>query len=247
MEEIPATAAPAVEAPAVSTENVNTNPASEPVAQAPAAPTANIPSEQIEEFNRFVSANGGYDKVFNRMKAAVSNPLPQQPVQPEQPVQPVQPAQPEQQQYRTPDGYLTQNEIAAQRYFYDLAGEEQFAPIADKIKSGEVFAEMAKFGIRPMNEYGDINNGQIREFLGLLAKTVPAKATNIEGSNAPTVDYISTEGGITSKDQALNIIAQSQSLRAQGMANHPAYEDALNYLATEWGGTVKNVPSPKSN
>lgn len=245
MEEIPATAAPAVEAPAVSTENVNTNPASEVVAQAPSAPTANIPAEQIEEFNRFVSANGGYDKVFNRMKTAVSNPLPQQQVQQTQPVQQEQPQQAP--QYRTPEGYLTQNEIATQRYFYDLANEEQFAPIADKIKNGEVFNEMAKFGIRPMNEYGDINNGQVREFLGLLAKTVPAKATNLEGSNAPTVDYISTEGGITSKDQALNIIAQSQSLRAQGMANHPAYNDALNYLASEWGGTVKDVPSPKSN
>ena len=86
-----APAAPASEAP---TTNTNPAPAEPAAPAAPAAPTADIPADQIEAFNKFVNANGGFEKAFAKLRNDVSNPAPQQPAQPQQPEQPQQPVVP---------------------------------------------------------------------------------------------------------------------------------------------------------
>ena len=64
------------------TENTQAQPqAQEQVTTAPAEPTKEQLSkalgmsvEQLEAFNRFTSNNGGFDKVFDKMKQILSNP-----------------------------------------------------------------------------------------------------------------------------------------------------------------------------
>lgn len=238
MEGESAPVAPAVEPQAaapVASEALPTT--SEP--SAPAAPVANIPADQVEAFNRFVGANGGYDKAFAKLKSAVSGPA-QQPERinlnqhPEyqqryqqNPYQ-QQPQQYQQQEY-IPQGYITQEEFNTQRYFTAMAEEEQYAPIADQIRSGEVFKEMSKFGIRPSYN-GMFNDGQVRDFLSLLAKTVPSRQTSTPLSTTPTVDYVATGEQISSRDEALAIINQNMSLRQRGIAEHPRTADAKAFL-----------------
>lgn len=232
MEDNPVAAAPSTEAP------INSNPA--PAAQAAPAPTeapaqaapqANIPAEQIEAFNRFVSANGGFETAFSKMKAAVSRP--QQPAQPQaQPVQQMQqrPVQQLDQQYQprqVPKGYVTQEELAAKQYFHNIANEEAYAPIADQIRSGDIFKEMGKFGIRPVVN-GMFNDGQVRDFLDLYAKTVPAVQTTQTVTSTPTVDYVNVGDQITNHADALRVLQQNRSLN--GVPNHPQTDAARAFL-----------------
>lgn len=235
MEGNPVAPAPASEAPI----NSNPAPAQAPAAPAapaeapaPAAPQANIPAEQIEAFNRFVSANGGFETAFGKIKAAISNPQPQaQPrVQPRtQPVQQMdqqyaQPIQPRQ----IPKGFVTQEELAAKQYFESMANEEAYAPIASQIRSGEIFKEMGKFGIRPVVN-GMMNDGQVRDFLNLYAKTVPAVQTTETVTSTPTVEYVNVGEQVSSRDDALRILQQNRSLNGAGL--HPQTEAAKAYLA----------------
>lgn len=235
MENTPEAAAPATEA-----TNTNTNqaPAEAPAqADAPAQPDMHgFTGEQLAEMQKFMDANGGYDKAFKTFKERISNPAPEAPKEPEAPVQqPVQQTMSMEEQMKalqTPAGYVSPKEFMAQQYYNSLASQEEFAPIADKIRSGEIFNEMRKFGIRPMDENGNINDTQAREFLGLLAKTVPAKPANDAGeAAAPTVDYIPTNGGkIDSYEQAARIIAQSERLRGQNVAEHPDLAAAKEFI-----------------
>ena len=173
MENAPEAAAQATEA-----TNTNTNPAP---AEAPAEAPAQAPDmhgftgDQLAEMQKFMEANGGYDKAFKTFKDRISNPVQEQPKAPaQQPSQPQMSIEEQIQRLQTPAGYMSQSEFAAQQYYNSLANQEEYAPIADKIRSGEVFNEMRKFGIRPMDSNGNINDVQAREFLSLLAKTVPA-------------------------------------------------------------------------
>lgn len=238
MENTPEAAAPATEA-----TNTNTNPApAEANAEAPASNDLGLTAEQAAEFKKFVEANGGFEKSFKTFKERISNPTPEAPKAPEQPKEaPAQPAQEQPAQAQVPAGYMSQKEFMAQQYYNSLANLEEYAPIADKIRSGEVFNEMRKFGIQPMDANGNINDVQAREFLGLLAKTVPAKpAETPEASQAPTVDYIPTnQGKIENAQQAMQIIAQSAQLKERGLAEHPDTEAAKEFLKTSWNGTAK--------
>lgn len=232
-----APAAPASEAP-----TTNSNPAPAPAEPAPAAPeapatpTADIPASQIEAFNKFVNANGGFEKAFAKLRNDVSNPAPQQPVQPEQPQQPVAPAQPAQPQ-RMPDGYISPEEFRAQQYFNGLSDLPEYASISKEIRNGDVFKEMAKFGIRPMQD-GYINDGQIRDFLNLYAKTVPTQAPSAPVTNTPTVDYVNVGEQVTSRDDAIAIINQNRSLKP-GTAPHPQTEAAKEFLKKYFNGEIK--------
>lgn len=234
-----APAAPASEAP---TTNSNPAPAPAPAEPAPAAPeapatpTADIPASQIEAFNKFVNANGGFEKAFAKLRNDVSNPAPQQPVQPEQPQQPVAPAQPAQPQ-RIPDGYISPEEFRAQQYFNGLSDLPEYASISKEIRNGDVFKEMAKFGIRPMQD-GYINDGQIRDFLNLYAKTVPTQAPSAPVTNTPTVDYVNVGEQVTSRDDAIAIINQNRSLKP-GTAPHPQTEAAKEFLKKYFNGEIK--------
>lgn len=100
---------------------------------------------------------------------------------------------------------------------------------------------MRKFGIRPMDEQGNINDVQAREFLSLLAKTVPAKPeASLEASQAPTVDYIPTnQGKIDTVMQAMQIISQSEQLKSQGFAEHPDVAAAKEFLKNSWNSPKK--------
>lgn len=243
MEESTAPAAPASEA----TPTTNPAPAEAPQAPAaPAAPTANIPADQIEAFNKFVDSNGGFEKAFAKLRTDVSTPAPQ-------PAQPAQSAQPAQQQMTTeqleqiinskpaeqsiPVGYITPEEFTAQQYFYTLANEPEYSAISDQVRSGAVLKEMAKFGIRPMQN-GAINDRQIRDFLGLYAKTVPTPAPAAPVTNTPTVDYVNVGEQVTSRDDAMRILEQNSKLKA-GVAPHPQTEAAKEFLKGYFNGTKK--------
>ena len=230
--------------PGTEATNTNTNPAPEASTEAPAQPDMHgFTGDQLAEMAKFMEANGGYDKAFKTFKERISNPAPEAKV--EQPTQPAQqpqaPAQEQPAPQQVPTGYMSQKEFMAQQYYNSLANQAEYAPIADKIRSGEVFNEMRKFGIQPMDKDGNINDVQAREFLSLLAKTVPAKpAETPEASQAPTVDYIPTnQGKIDSVQQAMQIVAQSAQLKSKGLAEHPDVAAAKEFLKNSWNPVKK--------
>lgn len=240
MEETPV-APSAPEAPSEATP-INSNPApSEPAQAAPEAapttPTANIPADQIEAFNRFVDNNGGFEKAFATFKSVVSHPehamAPQPKPQQQREIEP----QP-QQQYSAPmppDGFITQEEWNARSYFEGLSNEPAYASIADKIRTGDVLGEMAKFGIKPMVN-GFFNDRQVRDFLNLYAKTVPATPTASPVTTTPTVDYVDVGKNITSRDDALKVLQQNMTLGKSGIASHPQTEAAKEFLKNYYKG-----------
>ena len=243
MEDSTAPAAPASEATPTTNPAQEAAPAAAP--QAPVTPTADIPADQIEAFNKFVNANGGFDKAFAKLKTDVSTPaqpqqqLAQQQIQPQPQTQEAEP-QVQAQQYspmRPPEGFITQEEWNAKNYFDGLSNEPAYAGIADKIRTGEVLGEMAKFGIKPMVN-GFFNDRQIRDFLNLYSKTVPTQAPSAPVTNTPTVEYVNVGEQITSRDDAIAIINQNRTLKA-GVAPHPQTEAAKEYLKKYFNGEIK--------
>ena len=228
------------ETPASEALPTNPNPAPEAPA-APAGPVADIPADQIEAFNKFVNANGGFERAFAKLRTDVSTPAPQP--QQAQPAQPAQPAPAPVENYTAPQeqplpsGYITPEEFRAQQYFTMLANDPEFAPISEQVRSGAVLKEMAKFGIRPMQN-GAINDGQVRDFLKLYAKTVPTPAPSTPVTTTPTVDYINVGEQITSRDDAIAIINQNRTLKP-GTAPHPQTEAAKEFLKGYFNGTKK--------
>ena len=226
------------------TEATNTNPNPAPEAQAPAeAPATNdlgLTAEQAAEFKKFVDANGGFEKSFKTFKERISNPVQEAPKEEpaQQPAQTQTTAEEQPKAPQTPAGYMSPQEFMASQYYNSLASQEEYAPIADKIRSGEMFKEMAKFGIRPMDQNGNINDTQVREFFNLYAKTVPATpATTPEAAAAPTVDYVPTNGGkVESFEQAAKIVAQSDELTSKGMAGHPDIKAAEEFIRNSLSG-----------
>lgn len=221
-----------VAAPQTGTEeNPITNPT--PAAE-PAAPVANIPAEQIEAFNKFVAGQGGFDNAFANWKKMVSDPqqkaeatqAPVAPVQPEQPVQPAQPAQPV--QPVVPDGYITAQEYMTREYFRSLSGEEKYSTIADEIRDGSVLKEMKEFGISATKD-GMFNDAQIRKFLDLKAKTVPAQAPVAPITTTPTVDWVNVGEEITNMDAAREVLRQNMTSGKNG-SEHPMTQKAKEYI-----------------
>lgn len=244
MEESTAPATPASEATPTTNLVPEAAPAEAPQAmQAPVAPTADIPADQIEAFNKFVNANGGFEKAFAKLRNDVSTPAqPQQQLAQQQIQVQAQEAEPQvqAQQYspmRPPEGFITQEEWNAKNYFDGLSNEPAYAGIADKIRTGEVLGEMAKFGIKPMVN-GFFNDRQIRDFLNLYSKTVPTQAPSAPVTNTPTVEYVNVGEQITSRDDAIAIINQNRTLKA-GVATHPQTEAAKEYLKKYFNGEIK--------
>ncbi len=193
---------------------------------APAAPTADIPADKIEAFNKFVNANGGFEKAFAKLKTDVSTPAPQAPAQEES--QPVQP-QPTVENPTLPEGFVTMEELGVQSYFEKLAAKKEYAPIADKIINGDIFKEMAKFNI-VVSRNGAVNTKQIGDFLDMYVKTVPTPAPSTPLTNTPTVDYVKVGDQISSRDEALKILQQNMELGRKGIAEHPQTAAAKEYL-----------------
>ena len=227
------------------TENTQAQPqAQEQVTTAPAEPTKEQLSkalgmsvEQLEAFNRFTSNNGGFDKVFDKMKQTITNPQKPEQTQVEQPTQSVQPAQPTQptqpvQEYKMPEGYVSQTELNTRRYFNDLAGSDEYKNIAGEIRDGSILKTLASFDVTINDDHGNINDAKIRNFLSLYAKTKPAiQPAEAEGSGAPTVNLVETgeNGEVTSKEMAENIVRQNIELKQMGKT-HPSIDKALEFL-----------------
>lgn len=218
--------------------------AQEQVTTAPAEPTKEQLSkalgmsvEQLEAFNRFTSNNGGFDKVFDKMKQTVSNPQKTEQAQVEQPTQSVQPAQSVEQtqpkqEYKMPEGYVSQAELNTRRYFNDLAGSDEYKNIAGEIRDGSILKTLASFDVTINDDHGNINDAKIRNFLSLYAKTRQAvQPTEPEGSGAPTVNLVETgeNGEVTSKEMAENIVRQNIELKQMGKT-HPSIDKALEFL-----------------
>lgn len=208
-------------------------------------PTQAIPNlhgfteAQLAEMEKFYSANGGYEKAFNRVKSAISNP--EKPV--EKPVENSQ-TQPQKQEEPTsrteqpqvapqvPKGAITASEFLAQQYFKALAGEEKYAPIAKGIENGDYLKEMAAFGINALNQDGSINDQKVRMYLDLKAQTVPAKPTESEpnASAAPTVTYTPVGDNIASIDEAYKVIMEK---------GHPATAKAEEFIKNYYSNSGK--------
>lgn len=199
----------------------NTQPAQEP-AQAPQAPAMTPEQEAIF---KYVESNGGLEKIKQIVSRRTSE-IPQQ-TQPVEDVQkPVeQPTQPVAQQPKAtpPAGYKTQEEFIIEQYYMNLANAPEYAPIADKIRTGEIFKEMSKFNIVPVKD-GYINEGQVRQFLDLYSKTVPQVAPATPVSTTPTVDYVDVGKTINSREDAMKVMAQK---------GHPMHEEAMKFIAAQ--------------
>lgn len=223
----------------------NTQPQGQPTEQPQAEPTKEQLSkalgmsvEQFEAFNRFTSGNGGFDKVFEKMKQTISNPQKQENASTPQPTQNIeQPTQlteqtPQKQEYKMPEGYISQAELNTRRYFNDLAGTDEYKNIAGEIKDGSILKTLADFDINVNDAQGNINDAKIRSFLSLYAKTRPAiQAEDLAGSGAPTVNLVETgvNGEVTSREMALDIVKQNMELKQMG-ESHPSIEKALEFL-----------------
>lgn len=207
----------------------NTTPEQTPAQDQPTN-TINLTEEQ----QKFIQSNGGWEKAFENFKKKLTE-RPAEPAQPTKPAEPAQPAQPEQkpaqpaQPQTPPTGYLSQQDLMLKHYYGTLAGDAKYSAIKDKITSGEIFNEMKKFNIQPVQN-GYINDQQVRDFLDLYAKTVPAQPTSTPITNTPTVEFVNVGKEITSQADALKVMAQP---------NHPMREQAMKFMGEAIMGTQK--------
>lgn len=238
----PAAAATATDA----TPNTNSNPVpAEPAQtpaepQAPATPQANVPADQVEAFNKFVEANGGFDKAFGKMKQTISNPQPQQPDQPQAPAHPTQPtdsqlqSQAPLQEQKPADGYLSANDIAKLQYNKMLSEAYSELDTEGYITKGEFVKEATSMGIPVMDQAGNMNDAAIRKFLDLKKATIPPAPASAPITATPTVDYVHSEGDITTQEMADDIMKQG--------SNHPRYAEAIKFTQERIFG---KKPAPK--
>lgn len=228
------TEAPVINSNNVQSDTVSTSePVSKQISAEQVAQFFGTSADNINDLSKFMEANGKFDKAFKTFKERISNPAPEAPKeQPAQPAQPQMTMEEQMQKLQIPAGYMSQQEYNVRRFYRDLASQPEYAPIADKINSGEMFNEMAKFGIRPMDANGNINDVQVREFFDLYAKTVPAAPAKTPAeAAAPTVEYIPVNNGkIENFQQAAQIIAQSAKLKASGQAEHPQLQAAEEFI-----------------
>lgn len=229
----PTPAAPQGETEANPITNTNQAPeAPQTTSTGPTGPSVDLhgfTEAQLADMAKFYAANGGYERVKSRL----SNPQPQPQSQPQQmPQQPVQAPTP--QPTQPPRGYASVQELAVERYFKDLARDEKYAGIADKIESGDVLKEMVSMGMSPIDENYNINVNQLHQFLDLKAASVPTRPTSAEPTNIPTVDYVQVGENITDLNQALTVMQQSMAAQAKGAAPHPALAQAKEFLSKNW-------------
>lgn len=244
----PAAPAPAPQAPASEAPNTNinqgeTNGNSGTTNQSNApqvSQRAEIPADQVEAWNKFMEANGGFEKAFAKVKDTIANPPKKmEGAQAAEPSQTIAPQAQEVAQTQTTapvpqvKGGISTEEFMTQQYFESLSKREEFAPIADQIRNGEVLKEMKKFGISPTIN-GVFNNEQVTEFLSLYSKTVPASAPSTPITTTPTAQYQEIEGEISTQEQADMVMKQGKS--------HPQYQAAYDFTRKRLFG---EKPEPK--
>lgn len=220
-------------APAAPAENAgteaptNTNQPEQPAEQ-PAAP---VLTEEQAAALKFIESNGGLEKIKQTISARTAD-APKAPEQPK--TEPAQaPEALKQPEYKvpeqTPAGFQTMQEFMTEQYYNNLANKTEYAPIADKIRSGEIFKEMAKFNIRPI-ENGMINQAQVKDFLDLYVKTIPPTAPANPMTTTPTVEYVNVGKEITSYADAMKVMNQK---------GHPLHEQAMKFIADQVNGVKK--------
>lgn len=230
MDNNPTVPAEAPQAPeSVTTPTTNSNP--EP------APSVTPYFDKMSESDRvsidkFLANNGGIE-AFNKWKQSVSNPQPKvetpapapQPAQPA-PVQPVQqPVPPVTPQSK--EGFLSQSDLMALQYRQMLVNDSKYSQIHDYIEKGDFIKDMETMGMPITDGNGYINDANIRRFLDLKAQTVPAQTANMSTASAtPTVTYTEVGEKITSREDAMKVIAE---------AGHPMRNQALEYIAQSIG------------
>ena len=221
-------AAPASEA----NQPTNTQPeapAQQPV-EAPQPPAYTITDDQ----RRFIDSNGGWEKIFEKAKMAISRPEPA-PEAPktEAPTQPAQSAQqePAQLNNRPAEGYMSANDFFARSYKDALSTEPQYAKISDYVKGGGWLKEMRAMGMTPVDGQGNLNDKVIRDFLDLKAAAAPATQPSSPVTSTPTVEYVEVGDAITDINKAYAVIQQNMQLAAAGKPEHPKTADAKKFIS----------------
>lgn len=250
MENTPnAAAAPATEA----APNTNSNPTTEGSTLVNPAPSPD-PASAPDPFDNFVNANGGRDKVLEKMKQAIGNPEEyarsilgldnnNQPLNAQASVQPqqMQEAQQPQGQIQTPiqppqvsDDYITpQKEF--QISYRDRIAKDYPELGEEYMNKGEYLNEASAMGIPVVDSYGNINDKAVRQFLNLKKAAVAPAPTSTPITTTPTVDYVHAEGDITTQKMADDIMKQGKS--------HPRFAEAQKFTAERLG--IKSPSSPK--
>lgn len=192
-----------------------------------------ITPEEMEEWDRFLLSNGGPKKVSPKVKDIISNPQPKAEAQAQlvgnETVGP-QPTSgpnivtagshvPEIQ--KPAEGYLTTNDIAKLQYNKMLSEAYSELDKEGYITKGEFVKEAASMGIPVMDQAGNMNDAAIRKFLDLKKATIPPTPASAPITTTPTVDYVHTEGDITSQETADAIMKQGTS--------HPRYNEAMQF------------------
>lgn len=221
------------------TPSTNTNPAPEVAPAEPAAPAPvdlGLSPEEAEQFKTFLSNNGGFSKAFAKLKNDITGRQQDQPVSQSPTPNPLNDSITQGAQVTVqmpvpepPKGTLDPNDFLVQQYFESLATKEEYANIANDIRSGAVLKEMTKFNIAPTVN-GRLNDTQIRDFLGLYAKTQPAVAPAAPVTTTPTVEYVQVGDQISTMEQAMQVLQQDQQLRAQGREGHPMAKQANEFF-----------------
>lgn len=191
----------------------------------PEQPAAPAITEEQQAILKYVAANGGLEKIKQTISARTTDaPKAPEPQKPEQPAVPEAPAQPEYKApVQTPEGFQTMQEFMTEQYYSNLANKPEYAPISDAIRSGEIFKEMAKFNIRPI-ENGMINQKQVKDFLDLYVKTIPPTSPANPITTTPTVEYVKVGDEITSYAEAMKVMSQK---------GHPMHDKAMKYIADQ--------------
>lgn len=206
-------------APAVNTESeAITNPTPAPEAPAETETPAGSTLTLTDEQKRFIDSNGGFDKLFGKMKSMISNP----PVQKVEPAPAPQPQVQPQPQAEARDGYMTPRQIAAIEYRNILASDPKYANIKDHINQGDFIKSMTDMGMTPVDENGNFNDRAIRQYLDLKSASMPAVAPEAPQTPTPTATYTSTQNGeFTSVEEAERIATEP---------NNPEHDKAIEYL-----------------
>lgn len=211
MEETPT--APVAEEPAKSEAPSNTpqeTPAKESTAPAEPQKDANV-LNLTEDQKKFFESNGGFEKVFEKMKSAISNPAPKQEQAPAPTPAPEQaPVQAPAQDQPVDNGYMTPQKLAALQYRDYLKADNKYANIKDYISKGDFIKDMVDMGMTPVDARGNFNDPAIHKFLDLKSASMPAVAPSAPDSTTPTAGYTQVaDGAFTDMAQAMKVYSEA--------------------------------------